>query len=125
MRSSRPRSRVSRWPKRILRSVTALLFIAGLTTACAPSIHQHGAVHVLTANSDVNQVMRQYIDRGIGEAERTDAKAVVIKLDTPGGLSDQMEKIIQRIQASKVPVIVWVAPSGAKAASAGTFISNR
>ena len=123
MRSSRPRSRVSRWPKRILRSVTALLFIAGLTTACAPSIHQHGAVHVLTANSDVNQVMRQYIDRGIGEAERTDAKAVVIKLDTPGGLSDQMEKIIQRIQASKVPVIVWVAPSGAKAASAGTFIT--
>src|SRR4029079_14060971 len=62
-------------------------------------------------------------DRGIDEAERTDATAVVIKLDTPGGLSSSMEHIVQRIESSKVPVIVYVAPSGAKAASAGTFVT--
>ncbi|TAK57435.1 MAG: nodulation protein NfeD [Dehalococcoidia bacterium] len=123
MRSSRPRIRASRWPRRILRSAAALLFAAGLAVACAPSFHQRHAVHVLTANSEVNPVMRQYIDRGIDEAERTDAAAVVIRLDTPGGLSDTMEKIVQRIQSAKVPVIVYVAPSGAKAASAGTFIT--
>ncbi len=123
MRRTR-RARIhSRWPRRILRSAAALLFVAGLAVACAPSIHTRGAVHVLTADSEVNPVMRQYIDRGIDEAERTDAIAVVIKLDTPGGLTDQMEKIVQRIQSAKVPVIVYVAPSGAKAASAGTFIT--
>lgn len=91
--------------------------------ACAPSIHQREAVHVLTADSEVGPVMERYVGRGIDEAERTDAKAVVLKLDTPGGLSASMEHIIQRIQSSKVPVIVWVAPSGGKAASAGTFIT--
>jgi len=100
-----------------------MLLLAGLAGACAPSIHDRGAVHILTADSDVNPVMRQYIDRGISEAERTHARAVVIRLDTPGGLTDTMEKIVQRIQAAKVPVIVYVAPSGAKAASAGTFIT--
>jgi membrane-bound serine protease (ClpP class) len=101
----------------------ALLLVAGLAVSCAPKIHQRGAVHILTANSDVNSVMENYVDRGIDEAERTDAKAVVIKLDTPGGLQSSMEHIVQRIQSAKVPVIVYVAPSGAIAASAGTFIT--
>ena len=104
-------------------AASALLIVAGLAVSCAPKIHQRGAVHILTANSDVNSVMENYIDRGIDEAERTDAKAVVIKLDTPGGLQSSMEHIVQRIQSAKVPVIVYVAPSGAIAASAGTFIT--
>lgn len=113
-----------RLPSRRARlAVLAGLLVAGIAVSCAPSIQQRGAVHVLTANSEVNDVMARYVDRAIGEAERTDAKAVVIKLDTPGGLETSMERIVQRIQASKVPVIVWVAPSGAKAASAGTFIT--
>ena len=112
------------WPSRhVIAGASALLLLAVLAGACAPSIHERGAVHILTADSEVNPVMRQYIDRGISEAERTDARAVVVRLDTPGGLTDTMEKIVQRIQASKVPVIVYVAPSGAKAASAGTFIT--
>ncbi len=101
----------------------AAVMLGGLAISCAPSIHERGAVQVLTANSEVGPVMERYVDRGVDEAERTDAKAVVIKLDTPGGLSSSMEHIVQRIQAAKVPVIVWVAPSGGKAASAGTFIT--
>lgn len=109
--------------RRLRLAIIGILLLAGLAMACGRSIDKRGAVHVLTADAEVNPVLSKYIDRGIGEAERTDAKAVVIKLDTPGGLSSSMEDIVQRIQASKVPVIVWVAPSGAKAASAGTFIT--
>ncbi len=99
------------------------LLLAGLAMACGRSIDERDAVHILTADAEVNPVLEGYIDRGIDEAERTDARAVVIKLDTPGGLSSSMEEIIQRIQSSKVPVIVYVSPSGGKAASAGTFIT--
>src|SRR5262245_61985457 len=114
----------ARLPSRRIRvAVAAIVLVAGLAAACAPRVSQQNAVHVLTADFDVNPVMERYIDRGIDEAERTDGKAVVIQLDTPGGLSTSMEHIVQRIQSSKVPVIVYVAPSGAKAASAGTFIT--
>ena len=123
MRSSPPGILDSRWRRLVPRSVAILLLIGVLAVSCAPTIHTRGAVEILTANSEVNQVMRQYIDRGISAAEKADAKAVVIRLDTPGGLSTEMQKIVERIQTSKVPVIVYVAPSGAQAASAGTFIT--
>jgi membrane-bound serine protease (ClpP class) len=99
------------------------LIALGLLSACATSVHVDGAVHVLTADGTVDGVMARYIDRGIDEAERTDAAAVVIKLDTPGGLDSAMRDIVKRIDASQVPVIVYVSPSGGRAASAGTFIT--
>ncbi len=101
----------------------ALLLVAGMAMACASSIDEREAVHVLETDATVNPVLARYIDRGIDEAERTDARAVVIELDTPGGLVTSMEDIVQRIQSSEVPVIVYVSPSGGKAASAGTFIT--
>jgi membrane-bound serine protease (ClpP class) len=111
-------------PSRRFRLALAVaLLAAGTLISCAKSIDQREAVHVLTADAEVNPVLARYIDRGIDEAERTDARAVVIKLDTPGGLVSSMEDIVQRIQSSKVPVIVYVSPAGAKAASAGTFIT--
>ena len=111
-------------PSRRYRLALAIaLLVAGTLISCAKSIDQREAVHVLTADAEVNPVLARYIDRGIDEAERTDARAVVIKLDTPGGLVSSMEDIVQRIQSSKVPVIVYVSPAGAKAASAGTFIT--
>ncbi len=82
-----------------------------------------GAVHVLTTDGVVNPVMDRYIDRGIGAAEARDAAAIVIRLDTPGGLLSSMDDIIQNILASEVPVIVYVSPSGGQAASAGTYIA--
>jgi len=111
-------------PARRLR-LTALLclLLGGLLIACGRTVHERNAVHVLTADAEVNPVLARYIDRGIDEAERTDAEAVVIKLDTPGGLSSSMEDIVKRIESSKVPVIVYVSPAGARAASAGTFIT--
>ena len=121
------------YPSRLIRSYRAhpgarlLLWAAflliGVAAACAPSIDEREAVHVLTYDGVVNPVMEGYIDRGIDEAEKTDARAVVLRLDTPGGLVTTMEKIVKRINASKVPVIVYVWPSGGQAASAGTFIT--
>jgi membrane-bound serine protease (ClpP class) len=113
-----------RYPTRRYRlAFAASLLLAGLAVSCAQSVDQRDAVHIAKFDAQVNPVSARYIDRVIDEAERKDAKAVVIQLDTPGGLVSSMEDIVQRIQSSKVPVIVWVGPSGAKAASAGTFIT--
>jgi membrane-bound serine protease (ClpP class) len=101
----------------------ALIALALLATACSAASKDPDRVHILTWDGDVNPVMARYIDRGIDAAEKSDARAVVIKLDTPGGLTDSMRDVIQRIEASKVPVIVYVSPAGGQAASAGTFIT--
>jgi len=114
---------VKRRPFSHYRLVLAFSLIAlGLLSACA-SDDTPDRVHVLTWDDAVNPVMARYIDRGIDAAEDAQARAVVLKLDTPGGLDSAMREIVQRIEASRVPVIVWVAPSGSRAASAGTFIT--
>jgi membrane-bound serine protease (ClpP class) len=111
--------------RRIRFALAALLFLASLTIfACAGGPDAPpGATHVLTADGTVNPVMHRYIDRGISAAESDQAGAVVIQLDTPGGLSTSMDDIIKRIIDSKVPVIVYVWPAGGRAASAGTYIA--
>jgi membrane-bound serine protease (ClpP class) len=101
----------------------ALIALALLATACSSSPSDSDKVHVLTWDGDVNPVMERYIDRGIDAAEKANAPAVVIRLDTPGGLGASMQDIVQRIEASQVPVMVYVSPAGARAASAGTFIT--
>jgi membrane-bound serine protease (ClpP class) len=98
------------------------LMVSGLGVACSGDTKQ-GAVHILTADTEVGPVMEQYIDRGITRAEDNNAKLVIIQLDTPGGLSESMRAIVQRIERAKVPVVVYVSPTGARAASAGTFIT--
>lgn len=80
-------------------------------------------VHLLQVEGNIVPVVADYIDSGIEEAESQRAEAIVIKLDTPGGLLDPTKNIVERIMNAEVPVIVWVAPSGAWAGSAGTFIT--
>src|ERR1035441_1174344 len=70
----------------------------------------------------IQPITAEYIDRAIEHARQTNADAVLIELSTPGGLLDSTRTIIQTILASPVPVIIYVAPSGARAASAGFFI---
>ena len=111
----------SRWLRPRL-ALGLMLVIIGLAAACAGT-KPTDRVHVLTWKGDVNPVMERYIDRGIGTAEESNARAVVLKLDTPGGLDSAMRDIIQRIESSTVPVIVYVSPAGGRAASAGTFIT--
>jgi membrane-bound serine protease (ClpP class) len=78
---------------------------------------------VLTADGPVAPAMREYIARGIRTAERREADLLVIELDTPGGMITTMQEIVSEIRASTVPVVVYVTPRGAMAASAGTLIT--
>jgi len=78
---------------------------------------------VLTADGPITPAMAQYLSRGINVAERQGAEALIFQLNTPGGGIDTMTEMEQMILASTVPVIVYVAPAGAMAASAGTIIT--
>jgi membrane-bound serine protease (ClpP class) len=100
----------------------AVLLALGLA-GCAASIKEKNAVHVVTIDGEINPVMARYVESAIGAAEDSDAAAVVLRLDTPGGLDTSMRDIVQRIESSRVPVITYVWPPGARAASAGTFIT--
>jgi membrane-bound serine protease (ClpP class) len=71
----------------------------------------------------ITPVMAGYLDRGLRVAQQRGASAVVLELDTPGGSIDAMNSMVQSIRASTIPVIVYVAPRGAMAASAGTVIT--
>jgi len=82
-----------------------------------------GSVIVLPATGVVDNVVAGYLQEGIAAAARDGASAVVIRLNTPGGSLDATQKIVSALLEAPLPTIVWVAPSGARAASAGTFIT--
>ncbi len=97
--------------------LVALVSITSIVVG-APS----NQIAVLEVKGTVNPVLVNYIERGIQEAEESNAIASIIKLDTPGGLDTSMRDIIQLMNNAKVPVVVYV-PPGARAASAGFFIT--
>jgi len=80
-------------------------------------------VEVLTVEGTIVPVIADYIDRGVNQAERNGATVCIIELDTPGGLLDSTDKIVKKIMNANVPIVVYVSPKGAWAASAGTFIT--
>ncbi|MGP8239534.1 MAG: NfeD family protein [Limisphaerales bacterium] len=103
--------------KRLLSFLMALSIfgsVASLAAAEVSLIDVKGPIGPATAN---------YISRAIGLAERRGAACLIIQLDTPGGLLDSTKDIVQDFYASTVPTVVYVAPQGAYAASAGTFIT--
>ncbi|HSO28195.1 MAG TPA: ATP-dependent Clp protease proteolytic subunit, partial [Anaerolineales bacterium] len=89
----------------------------GLTQAEAP------LALVLTAVGPVAPAMAEYLERGLSVAERRGAEVVIFQLNTPGGSIDIMNRMVQTIRASETPIIVYVAPRGAIAGSAGTVIT--
>ncbi|HEX2698085.1 MAG TPA: ATP-dependent Clp protease proteolytic subunit, partial [Anaerolineales bacterium] len=102
----------------ILLAITLLAF---QTTARAQT--NTSIILVMTANGPIEPAMEEYIARGVKTAEQRNVEALVIQLDTPGGSIETMKEIITDIRASTVPVIVYVTPRGAMAASAGTLIT--
>jgi membrane-bound serine protease (ClpP class) len=80
-------------------------------------------VEVLTVDGTIVPVIADYIDRGISQAEENGATACIIELNTPGGLLDSTDRIVSKIMNAEVPIVVYVSPINAWAASAGTFIT--
>ncbi|NQT04848.1 MAG: nodulation protein NfeD [Dehalococcoidia bacterium] len=103
-----------------------LLILIGLLLAVSIVAHaqtESPRIDVLTVKGTINPVLTDYIERGIEQAEETGASAVIIQMDTPGGLDTAMRDIIQSIINARVPVVVYVSPAGARAASAGAYIT--
>ncbi len=108
---------------RVLRAflgslAVALVFAASANAASRPRVL---AIHFAL---DINPVTQDYVNHQLDRAQKDHYDAAVILLDTPGGLSSSMEAIYKKELASKIPVIVYVAPKGAAAASAGVFVAQ-
>ncbi|HEX4485285.1 MAG TPA: nodulation protein NfeD [Terriglobales bacterium] len=86
------------------------------------SISASAEVLKITVNDTIQPITAEYIERALAEAQRNNDQAVLIELNTPGGLLDSTRDIIEKIVSSPVPVIIYVGPSGRRAASAGFFI---
>jgi membrane-bound serine protease (ClpP class) len=112
MRSDRGSSRLSRW------SIAALLLFLSLPLPGRASL-----VDVITVDGAITPVTAKIIGDAVKRAERSGADALVIKLDTPGGLMEATWKIDKTLLAARVPVVVYITPSGGRAASAGVYIS--
>lgn len=109
---------------KILRSALwfAVLLAAGLPPNSVRAARPQPRVVVIRLDMMIHQVSAEYVVRGIRYANEENADAVLLELNTPGGLMTSMREIIQAIFDSRVPVITYVAPSGGSAASAGFFI---
>ena len=126
-----PRSDASIATPRALRLATAvLLAAAGLAhpllhaseeTSLTPGDGRRPVLH-LRVSSIIHTVSSEFVRDALDQAERGDAEAVVIEIDTPGGLVESTREITTAMLGSRVPVVVFVAPQGARAASAGFFI---
>ena len=109
-----------------MRALAVVLLGLGLGSALLSgcgSDHPTGAVHVSSMAQEIGPVSANFVTRALDRAERQDAAAWILMMDTPGGLISSTDDIVQRILAAEIPVIIFVSPAGARAASAGTFIT--
>ena len=107
------------FPKKFFLSFLLFFFLSlPFVSAKSPEVFS-----VILDGDTINPVTADYIIQAIDETAKEQAELLIIKLDTPGGLLESTRLIVKKIMASKIPVVVYVAPSGARAGSAGVFIT--
>ena len=100
------------------------LLAAGLLVPASPASAAPQPVAIIDIEGVINPVTMRLVGIAIDRAQAEHAQALIIKLDTPGGLERSMRGIVQRMMNAEVPIVVYVAPTGARAASAGVFITE-
>lgn len=118
-RVSGPTRRPEGWSSIVLALVPLVLAAVVDTARATPAKH----VDLIVVDAGINPATADFIHESLGVAERDGAAALIIELDTPGGLLESAKAIVKDLLGARVPVIVYVAPSGAGAASAGVFIT--
>ena len=125
VRIALPRPAVGRWTAQ--RTVLVALAVVALALGVVGQVHQADAqvphAEIIELETIIHPIGQRYLERALDKAAENGAVVVVVEIDTPGGLLSSTRKIVSNIFASRVPVIVYVSPSGARAASAGTFIT--
>ena len=103
------------------------LFISALLIFlfCFPgnNLAAENEVYIIQISGSINPAVADFLKKGIEKASEDGVSCIIITIDTPGGLADSMRIMVKAIFASKVPVVTYVAPSGARAASAGVMIT--
>ena len=97
--------------------------LAALSLSLAATAHAGGNINVATISGSINPASADFLIQAIETSEEEGAAALLIELDTPGGLVSSTKDIIVEMLNSEIPIIVYVAPRGAWASSAGTFIT--
>jgi len=112
-----------RSPLRAAFLLVAMLGMVGLASGGAPVRAGAGDVHLVVLDDVINPISSRYLVRQMEDAAAEGAEALLIELNTPGGLLDSTEEITSAMLAAELPVIVYVTPPGSRAASAGVFVT--
>src|SRR3954447_4815086 len=132
-RARRPRRRIMEGMRgrRLRMWIWTTLACAGAAIAIAPALAQTapagpstGIAYSIQLQATIDPATEQWISSALDDAASEHARIAIIRLDTPGGLIDSMRSIIQDIEAAPMPVVVYTYPNGARAASAGAYITE-
>src|SRR3970040_1475623 len=116
--------RTAGWPIVLSLAVAAALLVAGTAGSQGAGAGNVAPVVVIELDGAIDKVSARFLDRGLDEARDEAAAVVIVRIDTPGGLLDATRDMVGDIFGSRVPVVSYVAPEGAQAASAGTFVAS-